>query len=292
MEWKTYWLYHIFFYFYILNVIYLHVHTHKHSIYNIYEGKISQYIIYLFILNNLMLKQADISWWWFISPRKKVRKTRDPYLHSREPPYLYIAALTDAPITASISPLSAEPAASFQALMRTGGWLRGIAHTLETADQRRAMRSAADRPSAACRASATGSAEGRLPASGAKSRVVATTGMGMRGSRSGAFNYSRRTIPPLVSSGDYIYEYLFASPFHARYFHRSAVSIRPTPLLSLSTAPRSFWSLGDPFVRVVERARCGRSSSLSRLPWSFPNYLSECGSTTANKYADCPERRI
>lgn len=40
---------------------------------------------------------------------------------------------------------SVEPAASFQALMRTGGWLRGIAHTLETADQRRAMRSAADR---------------------------------------------------------------------------------------------------------------------------------------------------
>lgn len=120
--------------------------------------------------------------------------------------------------------------------MRTGGWLRGIAHTLETADQRRAMRSAADRPSAACRASnaATGSAEGRLPASGAKSRVVATTGMGMRGSRSGAFNYSRRTIPPLVSFGDYIYEYLFASPFHARYFHRSAVSIRPTPLSALA----------------------------------------------------------
>lgn len=88
-----------------------------------------------------------------------------------ETAYLCTAAiaLTDAPITASIFPLSAEPAASFQALMRTGGWLRGIAHTLETTDQRRAMRSAADRLSAACRASnaATESAEGRLPASGA-----------------------------------------------------------------------------------------------------------------------------
>lgn len=96
------------------------------------------------------------------------------------------------------------------------------------------MRSAADR-SAACRASnvATGSTRGRLPASGAaESRAVATTAMGMRDSRSGAFNYSRRTIPPLVSFGDYIYEYLFASPFpfHARCFHRSAVSIPPNSL--------------------------------------------------------------
>lgn len=56
----------------------------------------------------------------------------------------------------------------------------------------------------------------------------------MRGSRSGAFNYSRRTIPPLVSFGDYIYEYLFASPFHARHFHRFAVSIRPTPFAALA----------------------------------------------------------
>lgn len=121
--------------------------------------------------------------------------------------------------------------------MRTGGWLRGIAHTLETADQRRAMRSAANRSSAASNA-ATGNAEGRLPASGAaKSRAVATTGMGMRGSRSGAFNYSRRTIPPLVSFGDYIYGYLFAfpHPFHARCFHRSAAYLSvPTPFAALA----------------------------------------------------------
>lgn len=60
---------------------------------------------------------------------------------------------------------SVEPAASFQALMRTGGWLQSIAHTLvETTDQQRARRSAADR-SAACRASnvAMESAGGRLP---------------------------------------------------------------------------------------------------------------------------------
>jgi len=64
----------------------------------------------------------------------------------------------------------------------------------------------------------------------------------MRGSRSGAFNYSRRTIPPLVSFGDYIYEYLFASPFSflARCFHRSAVSNPPNPLRS-----RVFLALSD-----------------------------------------------
>lgn len=144
---------------------------------------------------------------------------------------------------------SVEPVASIQALMRTGGWLRGIAHTLEIADQRRAMRSVADR-SAACRAS--NAATGRRPtgaASGAaKSRAVATTGMGMRGSRSGAFNYSRRTIPPLVSFGDYIYEYLFVSP---RSHSTRAATIVPlylsaqppsllSLLLSLSTSPRSF----------------------------------------------------
>ena len=40
-------------------------------------------------------------------------------------------------------------------------------------------------------------------------------------SSSGAFNYSLRTIPPLVSFGDYISEYLFAA---------SRSSPRPTPL--------------------------------------------------------------
>lgn len=61
-------------------------------------------------------------------------------------------------------------------------------------------------------------------------------GMGMRSS-SGAFNYSLRTIPPLVSFGDYISEYLFAASRSRRrptplfLFHRS-LAIYPIPLLN------------------------------------------------------------
>lgn len=45
--------------------------------------------------------------------------------------------------------------------------------------------------------------------------------MGMRSSREAALSIiPRRTIPPLVSFGDYISEYLFAFPFHARAIRR------------------------------------------------------------------------
>lgn len=76
------------------------------------------------------------------------------------------------------------------------------------------------------------------------------SGMGMRSS-SGAFNYSLRTIPPLVSFGDYISEYLFAASRSRRptplfLFHRSLAiyplllipfsPLRAAPLHSLPTA--------------------------------------------------------
>lgn len=58
--------------------------------------------------------------------------------------------------------------------------------------------------------------------------------------RSGAFNYSLRTISPLVSFGDYISEYLFASPFplHTRGFHRSVVSIHSPPSAAFACSRR------------------------------------------------------
>lgn len=70
--------------------------------------------------------------------------------------------------------------------------------------------------------------------------------MGMRSS-SGAFNYSLRTIPPLVSFGDYISEYLFAASRSRRptplfLFHRS-LAIYPLLLIPFFTPPRRAASL-------------------------------------------------
>lgn len=92
-------------------------------------------------------------------------------------------------------------------------------------------------------------------------------------SSSGAFNYSLRTIPPLVSFGDYISEYLFASPFpfHARLpSFRRIYPLARFPARSLSPCIGraldccSFLrGVGDPSARTAERARSEDDDGLS-----------------------------
>lgn len=149
--------------------------------------------------------------------------------------------------------------------MRTGGWLRDIAHTLEIADRRRAMRSVADR-STACRASnaATGSAGGRRGVRSGREPRGSDDGNGNERLKKRRF----QLFPPNNPAACFlrrlhlrVFICLPPFPFHARCFHRSAISIRPTPFAAPALALDCSWL-------VLKSRRSFRKSRGKNAMWS------------------------
>lgn len=96
--------------------------------------------------------------------------------------------------------------------------------------------------------------------------------MGMRSS-SGAFNYSRRTIPPLVSFGDYISEYLFPALPFPPLPHLQPSSFSSSNHTPPSPSPPSSPPLPSSLTRVYSILPSALLLSTLKAAISFPPFL-------------------
>lgn len=155
------------------------------------------------------------------------------------------------------------------------------------------MRSAANRSSAACRASnaATGNAEERLPASRAAKSGGSDDGNGNERLKKRRFQLFSPNNPAAC----------FLRRLHLRVFIRLPAPV-PRALLPsfrrVSICPNPLRCSRSRLLLALKSRRSFRKSHGKSVMWSvelsssFSNYLPECGCTTVNKYVDYPERRI